>query len=155
MKRHIGYLLLTVLAIAILDSCDRYYNGYYDDPFYETNTMFLTLRNYSSDATVWFIPDASCSGELPSELSEWQTIAIYELEPKSAVQLTFDSGDDYVTPVETYGVNDSMSIYVFKKDVWESHGWPELVSGKMWCGRCSLSVEEARKLHGIVTYPMR
>ncbi|MBP9986961.1 MAG: hypothetical protein KBT44_03435 [Bacteroidales bacterium] len=155
MKRHIGYIFLIALAVAGLSSCDRYYDGYYDDLYYETNTVFLTLRNYSSEATVWFIPDVKCDGELPSELSEWQKIAVYAVEPKSAVQLTFDSSDDYVTPVETYGVNDRMAIYVFKKEVWDSHDWPELVTGKMWCGRCSLSVEEARELHSIVTYPMR
>lgn len=155
MRKYISSILCTVLALAAAVSCDRYYDGYYDDPYYDTNTYFLTLRNYSSEATVWFIPDAECAGELPQELSEWQKISVYEVQPQSAVQLSFDSEDNYVTPVETYGIGDRMTIYVFKKNVWDNTEWSEIVAGSKWCGKCSLSVEDARKLKGIVTYPMR
>lgn len=155
MKKFIEFILLISAAITVLGSCDRYLDGYYDDRYYETNTDFLTLRNYSSDSTVWFIPEAGCKGDLPSELSEWQLISVYRVPPKSAVQLSFDSNDNYETPVETYGINDMMTIYVFKEKVWDKYGWGDIVAGQMWCGKCRLSVEEAVALHGIVTYPMR
>ena len=155
MKRYIFAIMLAALTVTGISSCDRYYDGYYDDRYYETNTQFLTLRNYSSEATVWFIPEAACNGELPAEISEWQAISVYTVPPQSAVQLSFDSEDNYVTPVETYGVDDRMTIYVFKEYVWNNCGWDDIVSGSMWCGKCSLSVADARKLNGIVTYPMR
>lgn len=152
MKR---YIALIALAAALACSCDKYYEGYYDPEYYKSSKEFLTLRNYSSDATVWFIPAKENSETLPEELSEWQKISIYEINGQSACTLTFDSDDSYVTPVETYGPDDRMVIYVFKKDVWDKHGWAELVTGKMWSGKTSLSVEEAVKLKKIVTYPMR
>lgn len=155
MKAYIYNLLVFALVIVTLGSCKGYDKGYYDEKYYETNVNFLTLRNYSSDATVWFVPDVEYAENLPSELSEWQRIAIYDVDAHSSGYITFDSNDNYVTPVETYGVGDKMVIYVFKKDVWEKYEWPEIVAGKMWCGKCSLSVEDARELNGIITYPMR
>lgn len=155
MRRFFFNIMVTALVFMVLSSCDRYYDGYYDDIHHSTSTGFLNLKNYSSEATVWFIPDAETAGNLPSELSEWQKIDVYEVAPQSSVCLTFDSEDNYVTPVETYGIGDRMEIYVFKKDVWDNYGWAEIVAGRMWCGRFSLSVEEARELNGTVTYPTR
>ena len=53
MKR---YIALIALAAALACSCSKYYDGYYDPEYYKSSKEFLTLRNYSSDATVWFIP---------------------------------------------------------------------------------------------------
>jgi len=150
----ISTIFLAFVAMAAV-SCDKYYDGYYDPAYYETSTNFMTLRNYSSEATVWFIPARENSETLPSELSEWQKISIYELGAKSSMTLSFDSDDSYVTPVETYSPTDKMVIYVFPKTVWDSHTWAELVAGKMWTGKCSYSVDEMVALKKIVTYPMR
>ena len=141
--------------LAAVCGCDKYYDGYYDDLYYETSKDVLTFRNFSNDTTVWFIPDSEHSGNLPEELSEWQKISIWELNPHSACTISFDSNDSYETPVETYGVNDRMVIYVFKKSVWESHSWNELVNGRMWSGKVAYSVDDVLKLNRIVTYPMR
>lgn len=150
-------IILAVLpaVVALVCGCDRYYDSEYDERYYETSKDFMTLRNFSSDTTVWFIPERDNAATLPSELSEWQSISVYEIGPHSAMILTFDSNDSYVTPVETYGVEDRMVIYVFKKKVWESNDWSALVSGKMWCGCVSYSVDEIVALNKIVTYPMR
>lgn len=151
MKR---YIALIAMIAGLTCSCDKYYDRY-DPKYYESSTDFLTLRNYSSDATVWFIPAKENSKVLPDELSEWQKISIFEVSGKSAVTLSFDSKDNYVTPVETYGIKDTMAIYVFKKDVWNKNEWKELVRGQKWCGKCVLSVEDALKLQKVITYPMR
>ncbi|MBQ0077138.1 MAG: hypothetical protein KBS55_00685 [Bacteroidales bacterium] len=155
MKRYIKLFVCAAAAVLAFASCSRDYEGYYDNAYYEKTKNFLTLRNYSSDATVWYIPDVDHADVLPTELTEWQKIAIYSVDAHSSGSLTFDSSDNYETPVETYGVDDELVIYVFKKDVWNSHSWSELVAGQMWCGKCTLSVEDALKSNGIVTYPMR
>lgn len=150
-------IIIALSAIALLCSCnkDYYDEGYYDDKYYKSSKEVLILRNFSSDTTVWFVPEKDHATSLPAELSEWQKISICEVQPHSSYSLTFDSNDSYVTPVETYGPSDSLQIYVFKKSVWDSHSWEELVSGKMWSGYCSLSVKDAIDLDGIVTYPMK
>lgn len=152
MKRNIAII---ALVAALACSCDKYYDGYYDPEYYKTSKEFLTLRNFSNDATVWFIPAKENSEVLPDELSEWQKISIYEINGQSALTLTFDSDDNYVTPVETYGINDKIVIYVFKKEVWDACSWEDLVKGKKWSGKCTLSVEEALASRQVVTYPMR
>lgn len=152
------YSIITVLAAALLISgCNKYYDGIEDseNKYVEHNSRFLILRNYSSDDTVWFIPDKDCATTLPAVLDEWHKISVFEVEAHSSYDLTFDSTDNYVTPVETYGVNDKMVFYVFKKSVWEANDWATLVSGKMWSGKCELSVDDARALNGFVTYPMK
>lgn len=155
MKKNILIFVSVIAAAFLASSCDRYYDKYYDPSYYETSNDFMTLRNYSSEATVWFIPAKENSGTLPSELSEWQKISIYEIDAHSAMTLKFDSLDSYVTPVETYAPTDRMVIYVFPKKVWDSHTWAELVSGEMWTGKGSYSVDEMVQLNKIVTYPMR
>lgn len=155
MKKNILISLSVIVAAFLASSCDRYYDGYYDPAYYETSNEFITLRNYSSEATVWFIPEKENSEILPSELSEWQKISVYEIDAHSAVTLTFDSDDGCVTPVETYAPTDRMVIYVFLKKVWDSHEWAELVSGEMWTGKYSYSVDEMLQLKKIVTYPTK
>ena len=154
MKR-IYSIILAVAALLVLSACDRYYDGYYDDEYYESSTNFLTLRNFSSDTTVWFIPEKAYAESLPAELSEWQRISIFELWPHSSEILSFDSGDNYETPLETYGVADRFTIYIFKKSVWESYTWQDIVNGKMWCGKCSLTVDDAVAQKRVVSYPIR
>jgi len=155
MKQNIIILALMGIIAFVAVSCNKSYDGYYDKEYYETSTEFLTLRNFSSDSTVWFIPERDCADNLPESLSEWQKISIFELAPHSSYVLSFDSNDSYVTPVETYEVNDRIAIYVFKRSVWQSHSWAELVSGKMWSGYCRYSVDEMIELRQIVTYPMK
>ncbi|MBP9987563.1 MAG: hypothetical protein KBT44_06555 [Bacteroidales bacterium] len=152
MKKHIAII---ALIAALACSCDKYYDGYYDPEYYATSKDFLTLRNYSSDVTVWFIPAKENSETLPDELSEWQKISIYEINGQSARTLTFDSEDNYVTPVETYGIDDEMVIYVFKKEIWDAYEWKDLVKGKKWSGKCSLSVKDALESKSVITYPIR
>lgn len=157
MKKTI-YLIMAAAVALMAAACSKDYSydsGYYDDRYYETSKEVLTLRNFSSDTTVWFIPELECAENLPSELSEWQKIAVTQLLPHSSGTLTFDSNDSYVTPIETYGPDDNLSIYVFKKNVWDNYLWSDIVKDRMWCGHCTLSVEEAIALRGIVTYPMR
>lgn len=154
----IHFILVAVAALLLLPGCNKDYMKDYDErePFKENKRTFLILRNYSSDDTVWFIPDKAFSVALPAApLDEWHKISVFEVKAHSSYELTFDSTDNYVTPVETYGPDDRMLFYVFKKDVWDSNEFPDLVSGQMWSGKCSLSVEEARELNGFVTYPMR
>lgn len=154
MKKIIIYI--SVLAAAVLAvSCNKYNDGYYDPAYYKTSREFLTLRNFSSEATVWFIPAKENSVTLPAELTEWQKISVYEIDAKSSYTLTFDSDDSYVTPVETYSTTDKMVIYVFPKKVWDAHTWSELVAGQMWTGKGSYTVDEMVALKKIVTYPMR
>lgn len=150
-------IIITMLAAAVLCACDKNYyrEGYYDDKYYQSSKEVLTLRNFSSDETVWFVPEQRYAESLPMELSEWDKISVCQVGPHSSYTLDFDSKDNYVTPIETYGPGDRMSIYVFKKSVWEKYSWQEIVEGRMWCGHCTLSVDEAVKLDGIVTYPMR
>lgn len=156
MKNSISHIFAALSLIALFSACSKSdYDMMETEPFHEYSTRFLVLRNYSSDDTVWFIPDKDSAASLPSELSEWQKIAIYSIPAHGKLDLTFDSTDNYVTPVETYGVNDKIVIYVFKKSVWDSNVWSALVSGKLWSGKCELSVEDARELNGFVTYPMR
>lgn len=153
--------IFVILAAAIftLSSCNK--DGYVsigegERPPYEDNYGFLLLRNYSSEDTVWFIPDKEHADALPeNELSEWQKISIFHIEAHSSMELTYDSSDNYTTPLETYGVEDRMTFYVFKKSVWGSHSWSELVSGQLWTCKYSLSVEEALAQNRTVTYPMQ
>ena len=152
MKRNIlAFVLVSVLAV----SCDWYYDGFDEYRYYDNTTQFLTLRNYSSEATVWFIPSKENSENLPSELSEWQKISIYDVDSRSSMSLDFDSDDNYVTPVETYSPTDRMVIYVFLKSVWDSHTWAELVNGQLWSAKVSYSVEEIVAQNKTVTYPIQ
>lgn len=153
MKRN---LLLIILSAVAFVSCNKdYSDGYYDPPYYEAAKSFITLRNFSSDNTVWFIPDKSCNGMLPAVLTEWQKIAIYEVAAHSSYSMTFDSNDNYVTPIESFGVNDRMTIYVFKKDVWDSHSWSELVNNQLWSSKGEYSAEDFITLNKVVTYPIQ
>lgn len=131
-----------------------YDRGNYDDSYYETNSEVLTIRNFSSDATVWFIPDRDHAEVLPDELSEWQKISVFEVEPHSSYPILFDSNDFYVTPIETYGPEDTLIVYVFKKDVWNGYSWKELVEGRLWSCKAGYSVQDAVSSSGIITYPM-
>lgn len=153
--RRINSIILVAVVLSALCACDRYYDGYYDDICVPAPDAFLTFRNLSSDSTVWFVPEKACAEALPEELSEWQKISIFELEPHSEQVLFLDSNDDYETPVETYGMDDRFTIYIFKKSVWNSYSWQDLVSGKMWSGKCSLTVDEALAMKATVTYPLR
>ena len=153
MKKTIFAALLLCLV-----ACNK---GSYDSigedcvPPYEQNQGFLLLRNYSSEDTVWYIPDREHSENLPADaLSEWQKISVFVVPAQSSVELTYDSNDNYLTPVETYGVEDNMVFYVFKKTVWDSNDWKALVSNKLWSGKCSLSVQQALAQSRTVTYPM-
>ena len=155
--RRILYAAAACLLVAALSACsaDKYTEGYYDSKYYESSTSYLTLRNFSSDTTFWFIPEKEYALSLPEELSEWQKISIYEVAPHSSYILTFDSSDSYVTPEETYGPEDSMAIYVFSADAWKHNSWQELVRGSLWTCSGLYSVEDILSLDGIVTYPMR
>lgn len=152
--------ILTLFAAAVfaLSSCDKEgFDSIGEEtiPPYETNKGFMLLRNYSSDDTVWYIPDKEHADNLPiDKLSEWQKISIFNIEAHQSYELTYDSNDNYLTPLETYGVNDKMVFYVFKKQVWEAHSWSELVTGRLWECRCELSVEDAIKQNRTLTYPM-
>lgn len=152
MKR---YILALAAALLAATSCDKAYEGSYpvSDPV-ENNVSFMMLRNFSSETTVWFIPDKACATSLPTVLSEWQLISVWEVKPNSKVSVTFDSNDGYVTPIETYGVDDKMAFYVFKKSVWDSNDWATLVKNKMWCGCCFLSASEVLEMNRMVTYPI-
>ena len=152
--------ILTLFAAAVLalSSCNK---GDFDSiigdeiPPYETNHGFMLLRNYSSDDTVWYIPDKEHADNLPTDkLTEWQQISIYTVEAHQSYELTYDSNDNYITPLETYGVDDEMTFYIFKKYVWDTHSWSELVAGKLWECKCTLSVEEALAQNRTLTYPM-
>lgn len=152
------YIVLLAAALLTLSSCHK---GGYDSmgdseiPPYETNQGFLLLRNYSSDDTVWFIPDKEHADNLPADaLSEWQKISVFTIAAHNSYELTYDSNDNYLTPLETYGVDDKMTFYVFKKKVWDAHTWSELVSKQLWESKCSLSVEDAIKQNRTLTYPM-
>ena len=152
------FILFAAVLVFALNSCNKQAFDSIGEggvPPYEQNQGFLLLRNYSSDDTVWFIPDKEHAANLPADaLSEWQKIAIYTIAAHQSFELTYDSDDNYITPLETYGVNDKMVFYVFKKKVWETHPWSELVSGKLWVCKCELSVEDAIKQNRTLTYPM-
>lgn len=150
--------LLVIMAAALLSlgSCSPAYDeGYYDEEYYKTNDVALTARNFSSDATVWFIPDKEHADSLPSVLSEWQKISVFHIDAHSSYTIMFDSNDDYLTPIDTYGKEDTLAVYVFKQDIWDSCSWNELVSGEMWSCKAKYSVADALATKGIITYPMR
>ena len=146
-------MILAAAALAALCSCNKYYDGYFDG-YYETTGDFLILKNYSDEPTVWLIPEKSCAEVLPEELSEWQRTSLYEVAARSSETLSFDSDDHYTTPPETYAMDDNMVIYVFKKSVWDSNTWKEIVRGKMWAQKYSLSVSDALSLDRAVSYPV-
>ena len=144
-------LLLPVLLLAT--GCDKYNVGNTSYDYIQTSSSFATLNNYSSRATVWYIPEKQYADSFPETLSEWQKIDVYEIEARSSHTLTFDSDDNYVTPIETYGASDSMVFYVFFKSDWDSFSWKELCEGKMWAGKCTLTAEQLVKASRTVTYP--
>lgn len=153
MKRSLLVMIAVVLG---LGACSHDYEaGYYDDTYYETNDVVLTARNFSSDATVWFIPDRDHADSLPDELSEWLKISVYRIDAHSSYSIMFDSNDGYLTPIETYGKDDTLAVYVFKKEIWDSHSWNELASGELWSCKARYSVADALSTGGIITYPMR
>lgn len=153
MAKHLIRIVVLALSLTVLSSCFQYNNGYFDIPLYEGNTDYLTLKNYSSESTIWLIPDAEHAGQLPSELSDWLKTDLYEIEPRMSRQLSFDSTDGYVTPAETYGIGDKMVIYVFKKEIWDNHGWEEIVEGSLWCNKYTLSVDDALNHNKTIIYP--
>lgn len=156
MKKFASYFILTAFMLAAVAACDRYSDGYgYDPSYYRTSSEYMTLRNFSSDTTVWFVPEKQYADALPDSLTEWQRISVYRIAPHSSFILTYDSSDSYVTPEETYGPEDSFTIYVFKSRDWNMYPWKTLVSGQKWVGKVSMTVEEAAGLNNIVTYPMR
>ena len=153
MKKTIFAALLLCLV-----ACNK---GSYDSigedcvPPYEPNQCVQLRRNNSTEQTARYIPDREHSENLPADaLSEWQKISVFVVPAHSSVELTYDSNDNYLTPVETYGVEDNMVFYVFKKTVWDSNDWKALVSNKLWSGKCSLSVQQALAQSRTVTYPM-
>ncbi|MGN1226917.1 MAG: hypothetical protein ACI4TL_06755 [Candidatus Cryptobacteroides sp.] len=151
------FVILTTL-FCLVSCMQKGYDSIGEDcvPPYEHNQGFMLLRNYSSDDTVWFIPDKDHAENLPTEsLTEWQKISVFTVPAHSSYELYYDSQDNYITPVETYGVEDRMVFYVFKKEIWDSKSWQELVEGQLWSGNCSLSVEEARAQNCTLTYPMQ
>lgn len=142
--------------MVLICSCSAGYDsGYYDDDYYETNDVVLTARNFSSDATVWYIPDKTHADPLSDEMSEWQKISLFEIDTHSSYCIRFDSNDNYVTPIETYGIGDTLTLYIFKKDVWDSHSWQELVNDRLWSCKARYSVADAISAKGIITYPIQ
>ena len=152
MKKTIFALILATLAAT---ACSKYYDDYSWWNYDYSDASFATLCNYSSEATVWFIPEKKYADNLPEELTEWHKISVYEIAPRESLTLTFDSDDDYVTPIETYGTGDSMVFYVFHKSDWDTHSWKELREGRMWTGWCSLSVSQMLEKNSKLTYPFQ
>ena len=156
MKNSILSLAVTALLSCVLYSgCWKYDCGYYEETYIPTEDVFATLKNYSSEDTVWYIPDKEHSEELPQTLSDWQKISVYEIPARSSENLYFDSTDNYTTPLETYGTADAMVFYVFRKSDWDSHSWEELLNGQMWAGRCSLTVTQMLDSDQTVSYPFQ
>ena len=158
MKKNTFFAIISSIVLgALLPGCDPYGYDSYTDPYsYDTSSDVLSLRNFSSDTTVWYIPDReSALGTLPAELSEWQKIAIFEILPHSTYYLSFDSGDNYVTPLETYQTTDALSIYVFKKADWRTHTWEELIQNELWCYFGTYTVEQAVAANCTITYPIQ
>lgn len=149
-------IFAVLTALVLICSCSADYDsGYYDDNYYETNDVVLTARNFSSDATVWYIPDKPHADPLSDEMSEWQKISLFEIDAHSSYSIRFDSKDNYVTPIETYGMGDTLTLYIFKKDVWDSHSWQELVHDGLWSCKARYSVADAISAKGIITYPIQ
>ena len=142
-----------VIASALV-SCSKYVDGYIDYNYgSSTEGSFVTLNNYSSDATVWYIPDLEHASALPETLTEWQKTSVYEVDAHSSFTVWFDSTDGYVTPEETYGVSDTMPFYVFKKSDWDAFTWQELVQDQMWAGVRNFTVQQMIDADSNVIFP--
>ena len=150
-----SFAFAALLLLVLSAGCSKYYVGYYEETEVPTEGTFATLRNHSSEDTVWYIPDKDHAGSFPEALSDWQKIALYEIPARSSCSLCFDSEDDYITPVETYGISDAMVFYVFRKSDWDSHSWKELYEGRMWAGIRTLTVSQMLDAGKVVNFPFQ
>ena len=147
-------IIITLMAAMSLLSCAKYYDTSWVS-YWDSADFFVTLKNYSSDDLIFFIPEKQYAENLPLQLSDWQKISVYEVKANSSISIEFDSDDNYETPIETYGVDDKMFFYIFKQSVWDSNSWEDLVNGKKWVACNSYSVEKIIALKRTISYPIK
>lgn len=141
MKKYIFYAVLSAFSLITAVSCHR---QCLDLDIVPGNYYLLTLDNQSNTDIVWFIPYNSNTTEstedgLPASLSGMGSCSfVTKAHEKTSVMVTEDKSG----PFESYAKDALVPFYVFDEAVFDNEDWTDVVSGKKWIVKYTLSAED-------------
>jgi len=149
MKKNI--IILAIISLtAIVAGCDKadvYCSEYY---YYKSPTVIEFVNN-SNYAVSFFIPAKGENG-LPSELNDWYKNSFYRVESHGSLSLDC-MYDNVTSPVETYGVGETVPFYVFETRTLDENEWSKIVGDKMWIALYNYNATHILELGKCVKYP--